>query len=148
MTPEQLAAKGTESGEQKALFAWAAMACYKGFVWADDMGCYQTHPAVNYPTAPVAELKWMHAIPNGGKRDAVTASRMKAEGVRVGIPDVMLPVARHGCHGLYIELKTATKGRASKEQSEFGAFALAQGYHWQICNGWREAAALVKKYLT
>lgn len=52
------------------------------------------------------ELFFMHHIPNGGKRDKVTAKkRLKAEGVKPGVPDVFLPVARKGFHGLYIEMK-------------------------------------------
>ncbi len=153
MTPDQLAAKGTESGEQKALFAWAAMAAYKGFALANEPLAYtqavarELWPYWN-PLAPVPVLKWLHAIPNGGKRDAVTAARMKAEGSRAGVADVFLPVPAKGRHGLYIELKKIKGGRASDEQTEFGAFVTAQGYHWQVCAGWREAATLIEQYLS
>jgi hypothetical protein len=149
VSPASLAEKGTESGEQKAVFAWAAMAAYKGFHWANDERAYTTagQSAAPMVPRPVPELRWLHAIPNGGKRDPVTAARMKAEGARTGVADICLPVPRHGFHGLYIEMKKSG-GRLSKEQVEFGAFVTEQGFSWQECVGWQEAVALLQKYLT
>jgi hypothetical protein len=54
------------------------------------------------------ELIAIYAIPNGGARTAVTGARLKAEGVKPGIPDLHLPVARGGYHSLYIEMKAGT----------------------------------------
>ena len=45
------------------------------------------------------------AIPNGGQRSKAQAGKLKAEGVKAGVPDLCLPLARHGYHGLFIELK-------------------------------------------
>jgi hypothetical protein len=50
-------------------------------------------------------LRMLHAIPNGGHRHKATAARLKAAGVKAGVPDICLPVARGDWHGLYIELK-------------------------------------------
>ena len=44
-------------------------------------------------------------IPNGGYRNKAEAAHLKAQGVRPGVPDLCVPVARHGYHGLYIEMK-------------------------------------------
>ncbi len=154
MSPDQLCAKGSESGHQKALFAWAAMACYKGFDVANTDYAYTARGAAELQTQhtflpkPVPELKWLHAIPNGGKRDARTAALMKAEGVRSGVADVCLPVARHGKHGLYIEMKKPTGGRASDSQLEFRDFCHSQGYVWELCVTWQQAAAILQKYLS
>lgn len=49
------------------------------------------------------------AIPNGGKRNVIVAQKMKAEGVRAGIPDLCLPVMRGGYGGMYIELKAGKR---------------------------------------
>lgn len=52
---------------------------------------------------PLYEL--IFAIPNGGHRNKATAGRLKAEGVKAGVPDLFLPVPSRGYHGLFIELK-------------------------------------------
>ena len=57
------------------------------------------------------ELALLFHIPNGGTRDAIEGRHLKQQGVKRGVPDLCLPVARGGYHSLYIELKTAT-GRA------------------------------------
>lgn len=126
MLPGQIAKNGTEHAEQAALFCWAAMC----------------GPQIN-------ELRLMFAIPNGGLRDKITAARLKAEGVKPGVSDVFLPVARMGLNGLFIEMKRRTGKpcdikdeqrdfiRAMREQ-DFGAF---------VCFGWEHAANLVEAYL-
>ncbi|MCP4524541.1 MAG: VRR-NUC domain-containing protein, partial [Aestuariibacter sp.] len=63
------------------------------------------------------ELALLHAIPNGGKRGKKVAMDMKAEGLKPGVPDLCLPVARMGYHGMYIEMKTRT-GRVSRVQDQ------------------------------
>lgn len=51
------------------------------------------------------ELKLLFAVPNGGKRAIKTALRLKAEGQRPGVPDVMLPVPKKGHVGMALEFK-------------------------------------------
>ena len=46
---------------------------------------------------------------------------MKRQGVKAGVPDICLPVARNGYHGLYIELK-AGKNKATKNQEKWQVF--------------------------
>lgn len=50
------------------------------------------------------------AIPNGGQRHIGTARKLKAEGVRAGIPDLCVPKWK-----LWIEMKKI-KGKLSDEQ--------------------------------
>jgi len=45
-----------------------------------------------------------------------TAQKLKKEGVKRGIPDIFLPCARGGSHGLFIEMK-ARDGKVSEEQA-------------------------------
>ncbi len=53
-------------------------------------------------------------MPNGGKRDKATAAVLKRQGVKAGVPDIMLPAARAGYHGLYIELKAGENTTTKK----------------------------------
>lgn len=92
------------------------------------------------------ELALMHHIPNGGQRSKSEAARFKAMGVKRGVSDIFLPVARGGYHGLYIELK-AKDGKAEKEQKEWIAAVREQGYCAAVCFGGEIAANLVEAYL-
>lgn len=58
-----------------------------------------------------------------------------------------IPLARHGFHGLYIELKRRRGGRASEEQVWWLARLRDEGYCAAICCGWEEAAAVIMDYL-
>ena len=51
------------------------------------------------------------AIPNGGYRSRVTASRLKAEGVVKGIPDLYIPA-----WNLWVEMKRTKGGSVSPDQ--------------------------------
>ena len=115
--------KHLESTEQQALFVWAKLM------------------QAQYP-----ELSLLHAIGNGGKRNLIEAVRMKREGVLAGVSDIMLPVARGGFHGLYIELKVG-KNKASASQEWWIAETAKQGYLAVVCYGWVEASETIKRYL-
>lgn len=165
MTPDQLAKSGTEHAHQVALFAWCAVATLRGFdaadAWANTGLMPEVEMAELFQDKCIPELKWFHAIPNGGSRGddaksrAIRGGALKAEGVRVGIPDCFLPVPRGTWHGLYIEMKKpeakakkeSSKGGVSDEQKEFGAFAKEQGYGWVVCYDWRSAANMVRAYM-
>lgn len=113
-----------EEVEQTCLFRWAAYS----------LGA---HP----------ELRLLHAIPNGGKRSKSEAARMKAAGVKAGVPDMFLPVARGGSHGLYIELKRIKGGRVSAEQLAWMEELTREGYTCAVCHGWEEARKVIQTYL-
>jgi hypothetical protein len=93
------------------------------------------------------ELRLLYAIPNGGKRDIRTAAQLKAEGVKAGVPDTHLPVARNGFHGLYIELKRIRDGRVSDEQRQWIADLTAEGYRCAVCLGYAQAVQVIEEYL-
>ena len=93
------------------------------------------------------ELQLLFHIPNGGSRGKAEAARFKAEGVKAGVPDLFLPVARGPYHGLFIEMKRRSGGRTSEAQRKWIAALAAQGYLATICYGWKEAAELIEDYL-
>jgi hypothetical protein len=113
----------SEHDEQAALFQWAA--------WIE-------------PRLPV--LKLLHAIPNGGYRAKRTAALLKQEGVKPGVPDVCLPVARGAYHGLYVELKSG-RNTISDYQEQWIEALRTQGYFVDICWGWQQAARVIADYL-
>lgn len=52
------------------------------------------------------DLKLLHHIPNEGRRKPWVAKR---SGIKSGVPDLCLPVSRHGYHGFYLEIKAPNK---------------------------------------
>lgn len=113
----------SEHDEQAALFEWAGLMQGK------------------YP-----ELSLLAAIPNGGKRDAKTGAMLKAEGVKKGFPDIILPVARGAYHGLLIELK-AGRNKPTEYQAWWLVQLREQGYSAGVCYGFEEARDVILDYL-
>lgn len=115
--------KQYEAIEQIKLFRWAE--------WA----------IVEYP-----ELKLLHHIPNGGSRNTIEAANLKKQGVRAGVPDLCLPVARGGYHGLYIEMKFGDNKPTAKQREWIKALR-EQGYAVSICWSYEAARDEIVKYL-
>ena len=115
---------GREDEHQTALTNWARMM------------------RTQYPA-----LTLYHHIPNGGLRDKRTAARLIWQGVHSGVPDVFIPAARGGYHGIYIELKTGAN-KPTPKQNEFMSGAMAGGYYCAVCYGWPCAAAVIEDYLS
>jgi hypothetical protein len=98
------------------------------------------------------ELKWLHAIPNGGGRSKAQAGKLKAEGVTKGILDLSLPVLRGPYVGLLIELKKpGLRGHKNAgltdEQVEYAAHQRANGRLVAIHDDAAEAITTIKHYL-
>lgn len=113
-----------ENEEQITLFQWARLQSGK-------------HP----------ELSLLYHIPNGGSRNKAEASRLQAEGVKAGVPDLCLPVPRGTYHGLYIELKRIRGSKTSDLQVRWMESLMKQGYYVNICKGWKAAAQKIIDYL-
>lgn len=101
---------------------------------------FEASPAIRLRSAQI------YAIPSGGHRNPAVAAQLKAEGVVRGIPDLHLPVAAGGHHGLYIEMKKFG-GRPSPEQLIRIGQLRKNGYRAVIAVGWREAVAIITDYL-
>lgn len=89
----------------------------------------------------------LFAIPNGSHKSRNAASAFKREGLRKGVPDLCLPLARYARHALYIELKRQRGGRLSTEQAGWIEYLRAQGNAAEVCNGFDAARVVVEKYL-
>jgi hypothetical protein len=88
----------------------------------------------------------IYAIPNGGQRNTIVASKLKSEGVLSGVPDLHIPVAKQGFHGLYIEMK-AGKNKPTNNQILIISKLKNEGYKCEICYSLDEFIGIVKKYL-
>ena len=178
LDPWSYAAKTrTEHAEQVALFMWANMACNFGIEAANDPQSYnvpgyaQQHWGLNgfgsrycsirgksipvLSVHAVAELKWLHSIHNQGHGDAVRGAKAKAEGVKVGVADVFLPVPAYYNQldsevkfcGLYLELKRKEGGTPSVDQLDFQNDMRNAGYKAEIVHGWELARDEILRYL-
>ena len=94
------------------------------------------------------ELKGrLFAVPNGGRRDAVTASRLKDEGVVAGVADLMLMVTNHYYCALLVEMKTE-KGRQSESQKEWERIITSGNeYKYVVCRSLDDFMKEINEYL-
>jgi hypothetical protein len=163
ITPNKLA-KESESGHQRAFFAYCAVAELHGFAVADEW-C-DTGRINHTKSSPLPCLHWIHHIPNGGSRGstakerAIRGAALKAEGVRSGVADIHLPFAvlymNTWFHGLYIEMKepslkpkkATSKGGMRTEQIEFKQYCVENQFGFATCYTWSEAVGILKQYLT
>ena len=99
-----------------------------------------------FESGRVPELALLFAIPNAGKRSKGAGGKLRAEGMKAGVPDLCLPVPSGKFHGLFIELK-AKGGRPTGEQVEWLRALTAQGYYASICVGWEDAKRTIENYL-
>ena len=104
------------------------------------------------------ELAALFSIPNGTKlagtpkQRAYQAQRLKNAGMRAGVSDVCLPIARGGYGSLWIEMKRPAspgkpKGVLSDTQREWGELMLKNGNLFQVCYTWEEAKDTILRYL-
>ena len=90
----------------------------------------------------------IYAIPNGGQRNTIVAAKLKAEGVTAGIPDLHIPIARHGSQSLYIEMKNGKQGRLSEHQKHTIQILQDAGHRVAVCRDMQEFINEVKNYLS
>lgn len=115
----------TEHEEQVALFQWAE---------------------ANEGAMP--ELALLFAVPNGGYRPMATAAMLREEGVKAGVPDVVLPVARGRFHSLWLELKRSNRSNhATPAQQEWIERLRSYGHMVVVAYGAQEAIDAITTYL-
>jgi len=92
-------------------------------------------------------LQWMLHVPNGGKRPKGEAGRLKAMGVRPGVPDLLLPIPSGNWSGLAVELKSPT-GRLSPAQAAWLDRLEQAGYLVAVCRSIDQFKAVVDRFLS
>lgn len=128
LSPENIAASGTEHAHQCAIFQWCVL---------------------NGKRLPDIDL--LFAVPNGGDRRPSVAASLKAEGVKSGVPDLCLPVPLGIYAGLYLELKVpkharTKNGNRSEKQIEWHKRLRVQHYAVVTAFGWQPAVAAICDY--
>lgn len=110
--------------------------------------------SILYHEKIIDENAWIltFAVPNGGKRDIVTARNLKLEGVKPGVPDIFCDIPRGGYHGLRIELKKPivlgeSRPVVTKEQKDKINRYNRLGYLAKVCYGYQEAINVYLDYL-
>ena len=96
-------------------------------------------------------LEWFEAsfhgvrifhIPNGGHRAISVGKKMKAEGVKPGVPDLYIPAWK-----IWIEMKRQKGGRIDPDQSEWHDYLTAIGDTVIIGLGAKDASAKLLQVL-
>lgn len=123
--------KNLEHKEQKALIQWADM-----------------QPLARYTFKAGKVGDYLFSIPNGGKRNIITAKTMHDEGCRAGVPDLFFALPNNHFAGLFIEMKAQTKtARVSDNQKIWLSRLSEAGYKTQVCYGFEAAKQTIEDYL-
>jgi hypothetical protein len=89
----------------------------------------------------------LFAVPNAGAgAQKGQAGKMKAEGVRPGVPDLVLAVPTAGAPGLLIEMKRKPN-KVMEEQHRVIFFLRRVGYHVVVAWSQEEAVRAITAYL-
>lgn len=82
------------------------------------------------------------AIPNGGHRHKATAYKLKKEGVKKGVPDLLIPE-----WFLWVEMKRIKNSSLSDDQKKWRDYLVSVGYEYRVCKGCQAAIAAVLQFL-
>lgn len=95
------------------------------------------------PSLPA--LAAMFAVPNGARVVPSVAARLKREGMRAGVPDLIVPVPAGEFIGLTIEMKTAD-GWVGHDQKAWHSMLRAVGHRVEVCRSIESACAVLREY--
>lgn len=88
-------------------------------------------------------------VPNGGYRHPATAARLRSQGVKAGVPDIMVydaPPRVPGTVGAAMELKRTKGGRVSPAQQAWLRGLANAGWATAVCHGVDEALAMLRDW--
>lgn len=99
-------------------------------------------------------LLWCH-VPNGGQRNAIVAAKLKGQGVKPGVPDILVfdhartywenGVNYDMAYGLAIELKNGKAGRLSPAQKQWMEDLTGRGWRCEVCRSLDEVLDLLRE---
>ena len=105
-------------------------------------------------SGPWSDARYIFAVPNGGSRNIIEATRMKAAGVRAGMTDLILPIPKMNsgrdlsfCGALFIEMKRREGFKVPVEQKKWHDFLKSRGYRVEVCRGYDDAVKAIKEHL-
>lgn len=89
----------------------------------------------------------LFSVPNGGKRDAATAAKLKDEGALAGVADLILLKSNRFYGALLIEMKTP-EGRQSESQKDWQQKITNDGYKYVVVRSFEDFQREVRQYLS
>ena len=92
------------------------------------------------------ELALLFHIKNETAEGAGRVAADRIQGVKKGVPDLCLPVARGPYHGLWIEMKSE-RGRVGSAQTWWITHLNEQNNLAVVCYGWQEAVKVLEWYM-
>lgn len=90
----------------------------------------------------------VYHVPNGGTRNGREAANLKEQGTRAGVSDLVIPMARGGYFGLYLELKATPPHNSMLAESQQGWLLKVHrnGYAAALAVGKAEAQEIIDRY--
>lgn len=130
----------SEHEEQKALMTWATAQIGRG---RSELWFLFSIPNGAFFGGEIKTLRGGKTVPMA----AIRSRRMKSEGLRSGVPDLMLAWPTKVHHGLFIELKRRDGGKVSSQQEIWHEKLRAVGYAVVVAKGVEEARSAILEYL-
>jgi hypothetical protein len=93
------------------------------------------------------DRRLLFAIPNGSNKSPAARMKFQREGLRAGVPDLMLSISRMDFHGMFIEMKRVRGSVTSDDQLEYGNLLVKRGYRVALCHGADAAIKVIEDYL-
>lgn len=90
---------------------------------------------------------WCH-VPNGGDRNVIVARKLKLQGVKRGVPDILIfdsPPSNPDFKGVAIELKRRKGGKVGPYQAKWLDRLERRKWYVSVCRGAGEAIGLLEK---
>ena len=88
----------------------------------------------------------VYHVPNEEKRSLARGNKLKRMGMRAGVPDLVIPLARGGWFGLYIEMKYG-KNKTTPAQDSWLELLSRNHYKCHVCYGADAAMKAINDYI-